>query len=149
MPDVSCSPIPLRRSRNGSGRDVVLAGANAGTSRWPDTSGQSYCGSPSRRWLRSDCRRAFALRGGLADRSGDDESSIFHDEEIDGPLPTRVRTLVLATDEERPVVVAPLDGYDGVDVVSADDVPGDWEWWTHRLPCGQAPNNNWRRWPFD
>jgi hypothetical protein len=51
------------------------------------------------------------------------KKSIFHDEQIDGPLPRRVRTFVLATDAERPVVVARLSGLDDVDVINAEDVP--------------------------
>lgn len=64
-----------------------------------------------------------ALRGGMASGSTHYESSLFHDEEIDGPRPTRVRTVVFATNEERSGVVATLDGYDDVHVVSANDVP--------------------------
>ncbi|MDX1888586.1 TobH protein [Mycolicibacterium sp. 050158] len=65
----------------------------------------------------------MALRRGLASSPTDYESSIFHDEELDGPLPARVRTLVFAADAERPAIVSTLSGYDDVDVVSADDVP--------------------------
>jgi hypothetical protein len=38
-------------------------------------------------------------------------------------LPRRVRTFVLATDAERPVVVARVSGLDDVDVINAEDVP--------------------------
>jgi hypothetical protein len=65
-----------------------------------------------------------ALRNGMGDASdADREQSIFHDEEIDGPLPPRVRTFVLATDTERPVVLARVAGMDNVSVVNAEDVP--------------------------
>jgi hypothetical protein len=65
-----------------------------------------------------------ALHGGMAGLSGvDHEKSIFHDEQIDGPLPKRLRTFVLATDAERPVVVARVSGLDDVDVINAEDVP--------------------------
>jgi hypothetical protein len=65
-----------------------------------------------------------ALRGGLGGASAADrERSIFHDEQIDGPLPQRVRTFVLATDTERPTVVARVSGLENVDVVNAEDVP--------------------------
>ena len=37
----------------------------------------------------------------------------------------RVRTFVLATDAERPVVVARVSGLDDVDVINAEDVPDD------------------------
>ena len=50
-------------------------------------------------------------------------SSIFHDEELDGPLPRRVRTFVLTTEAERPTVTARVSGYDDLDVVNAEDVP--------------------------
>lgn len=63
-----------------------------------------------------------ALRGGMGDAS-DGERSIFHDEEIDGPLPSRVRTFVLATDVERPVVLARVAGMADVNVIAAEDVP--------------------------
>ncbi len=53
----------------------------------------------------------------------DYETALFHDEELDGPLPSRVRTVVLTSDERRPVVVARTEGFADLDVVSADDVP--------------------------
>jgi len=57
------------------------------------------------------------------DATGSSEASIFHDEEIDGPLPQRTRTLVLTTDAERPAVTARLTGFDDVHVVNSNDVP--------------------------
>ncbi|MGB8402919.1 MAG: TobH protein [Mycobacterium sp.] len=62
-----------------------------------------------------------ALRGGLG--AADYETSLFHDEELDGPLPARVRTLVLCTDGVRAAVAARTAGLDGLDVVSPNDVP--------------------------
>ncbi len=53
--------------------------------------------------------------------------SIFHDEEIDGPLPQRTRTIVLTTDADRPAVTARLTGFDDVNVVNSNDVPDDSE----------------------
>jgi hypothetical protein len=65
-----------------------------------------------------------ALHGGMGGESGaDHEKSIFHDEQIDGPLSRRVRTFVLATDAERPVLLARVSGLDDVDVINAEDVP--------------------------
>jgi hypothetical protein len=65
-----------------------------------------------------------ALQGGMAGGSGGDhETSIFHDEEIDGPLQRRIRTFVLTTDDERPMVLSRVSGHDDVDVVNAEDVP--------------------------
>ncbi|MFI5509578.1 TobH protein [Mycobacterium sp. NPDC051804] len=67
---------------------------------------------------------AVALRGGMGEVSAaDSEQSIFHDEQIDGPLPPRVRTFVLATDAERAVVGARVAGLNSVDVIHAEDVP--------------------------
>ena len=65
--------------------------------------------------------RCAAESGG--ESGADHEKSIFHDEQIDGPLPRRVRTFVLATDAERPVVLARVSGLDDVDVINAEDVP--------------------------
>jgi hypothetical protein len=65
-----------------------------------------------------------AIGTGWGRDSGDrDERSIFHDEEIDGPLPRRTRTIVLTTDADRPAVVARLTGFDDVHVVNSNDVP--------------------------
>jgi hypothetical protein len=50
-------------------------------------------------------------------------ASIFHDEQIDGPLPERLRVLALTLHDERAVVAARLAGIDDVDVVSSEDVP--------------------------
>ncbi|MGV0715338.1 TobH protein [Mycolicibacterium sp. XJ662] len=62
-----------------------------------------------------------ALRAGFGGVPGVDP--LFHDEEIDGPLPERVRTFALTTDAERQVVVARVSGLDDVDVLDAEDVP--------------------------
>ncbi|MGE0220780.1 TobH protein [Mycolicibacterium sp.] len=62
-----------------------------------------------------------ALGSGWGATPGGD--SIFHDEQIDGPLPNRTRTFVLTTEAERPVVTARLRGFDDIDIISADDVP--------------------------
>ncbi|MDZ4265634.1 MAG: TobH protein, partial [Mycobacterium sp.] len=49
--------------------------------------------------------------------------SIFHDEELDGPLAQRTRTIVLTTDADRPAVTSRLMGFDDVHVVNSNDVP--------------------------
>ncbi|OSC43097.1 TobH protein [Mycobacterium decipiens] len=49
--------------------------------------------------------------------------ALFHDEEIDGPLPQRLRVLALALAGERTVVAARVAGLDDVYLVAADDVP--------------------------
>ena len=45
--------------------------------------------------------------------------SFFHDEQIDGPLPDRLRVLALTLNDERPVVAARTAGLDDVDLVGA------------------------------
>ena len=65
-----------------------------------------------------------ALRSGLGAQSeADREAALFHDDEIDGPLPQRARTVVLTLDAERAVVAARVAGLDDVDIVGAEDVP--------------------------
>ncbi|WP_156685690.1 TobH protein [Mycobacterium sp. Marseille-P9652] len=49
--------------------------------------------------------------------------ALFHDEEIDGPLPERLRVLALTLSDERTVVAARVAGLDDVDLLSAQDVP--------------------------
>jgi hypothetical protein len=108
-----------------SGRDVVLAGDNAAT-----VALARHCAATLLRIAHQPVAAVgladalVALHGGLGGESGTaGGTSIFHDEEIDGPLPRRTRTFVLATDVERPVVVARVSGLDDVDVINAEDVP--------------------------
>lgn len=107
-----------------SGREVVLAGGNAASVALARHAGAillRVAQQPAAAVGLADV--LVGLGRGLASNPTDYESSIFHDDEIDGPLPARVRTVVFATDEERPAIVATLSGYEDVDVVSADDVP--------------------------
>jgi len=64
-----------------------------------------------------------ALAGGMATASGDPADALFHDEDIDGPLPERPRVLALTLAAERAVVAARVTGLDAVDLVGAEDVP--------------------------
>jgi hypothetical protein len=106
------------------GRDVVLAGGNAGSVALARHVGAILLRVAQQPVAAVGLTDALvALRRGLASSATSYGSSIVHDEEIDGPLPARVRTVVFATDEERPAIVAMLSGYDDVEVVSADDVP--------------------------
>jgi hypothetical protein len=72
-------------------------------------------------------------------------ASIFHDEEIDGPLSRRTRTIVLTTDAERQEVSSRLGGFDDVHVVNANDVPdvmatgGDGEPGSESMPGTTRP----------
>jgi hypothetical protein len=53
----------------------------------------------------------------------DPADALFHDEEIDGPLPERLRVLALTLGAERPIVAARIAGLADVDLVSAEDMP--------------------------
>lgn len=106
------------------GRDVVLAGGNAASVALARHVGAVLLRVAQQPVAAVGLADALvALRRGLTSGGTPYESSIFHDEELDGPMPTRVRTVVIATDEERPAIVASLSGYEDVEVLSADDVP--------------------------
>lgn len=108
-----------------SGRDVVLAGDNVATvalARHAATVLLRIAHQPVAAVGLGDA--LVALHTGFGSGAGaEGEASIFHDEQIDGPSPRRVRTFVLATDAERPVVAARISGFDDVDVINAEDVP--------------------------
>ena len=108
-----------------SGRDVVLAGDNAATLALARHAAAVFLRIAHQSVTAVGLGDALvALHTGLGGApEGDREASIFHDEQIDGSLPKRVRTFVLATEDERPVVVARVSGLDDVDVINAEDVP--------------------------
>ena len=107
-----------------SGRDVLLAGDNAATLALARHGGAVLVRVAHRPVAAVALADALvALRAGMGPSGADYETALFHDEEIDGPRPERVRTFVLATDVERPVVVSRVSGLDDVDVVNAEDVP--------------------------
>ena len=91
----------------------------------------------------------IALRAGGAAASAD---TLFHDEEIDGPLPERLRVLALTLAAERTVVAARVAGFDDVDLIGAEDVPDLPEASGGaagcRRPAPGAPSNSWQYWPF-
>lgn len=62
-------------------------------------------------------------QGGDAMRSGDDVRSLFHDEEIDGPAPDRMRVLALTLAAERQVVAARVGHSGDIDILGVQDVP--------------------------
>ena len=64
-----------------------------------------------------------ALRAGPGPAFVDPTESLFHDEEIDGPIADRLRLLVLTLDAERAVVTSRIAGLHDVDLVGAEDVP--------------------------
>ncbi|OBI95175.1 TobH protein [Mycobacterium asiaticum] len=53
----------------------------------------------------------------------DPTDALFHDEQIDGPLPSRLRVLALTLAAERTVVAARVAGLDDVYLVGAEDIP--------------------------
>jgi hypothetical protein len=67
----------------------------------------------------------IALRAGPGPSFVDPTESLFHDEEIDGPIVDRLRLLVLTLDAERAVVTSRVAGLHDVDLVGAEDVPAE------------------------
>ena len=65
-----------------------------------------------------------AVSRAASERFADPVDALFHDEEIDGPRPSRPRVLALTLAEERPVLGARVAGIDDVDLVGVEDV---WE----------------------
>ena len=63
-----------------------------------------------------------ALRAGSSGAATDSVDALFHDEQLDGPLPDRLRVLALTLNDERPVVAARTAGLDDVDLIGAQDV---------------------------
>jgi hypothetical protein len=49
--------------------------------------------------------------------------ALFHDDEIDGPLPQRLRVLALTLSDDRTVAAARVAGLDDVYLIAAQDVP--------------------------
>lgn len=76
-----------------------------------------------------------ALRAGAARGFADPVDALFHDEELDGPLPSRMRVLALTLAAERAVVSARVAGVDDVQVVGAEDIG---EAGSVQVPTGRA-----------
>lgn len=68
----------------------------------------------------ADAVRALRAAAAAGDGPADD---LFHDEEIDGPRPERLRVLVLTLSAEQTVVAARTAGLDDVYLLAAEDVP--------------------------
>ncbi|OBG65151.1 TobH protein [Mycobacterium sp. E3339] len=64
-----------------------------------------------------------ALRAGGPGGLPDPADAIFHDEQIDGPLPQRLLVLALTLSAEQTVVAARTAGLDDVYLLAAEDVP--------------------------
>jgi hypothetical protein len=108
-----------------SGRSVVLAGDNAATLALARHGAAVMLRIAHQAVSAVGLADAMvALRAGLGAQSDvDRDAAVFHDEELDGPLPDRVRTLALTLDAERAVVASRVSGLDGVDIIGAEDVP--------------------------
>lgn len=107
-----------------SGRRVVLAGDNAATLVLARHTSAFMLRVGLEVMAAAELSDALvAVPSGLAAAASDYENSLFHDEEIDGPLPARVRTVVLTTGEERSVLAVRLAGFEDIDLISAEDVP--------------------------
>lgn len=65
----------------------------------------------------------IALRAGGSADFADSTDALFHDEQIDGPRPQRLRVLALTLAAERTVVAARVSSLDDVVIVGAEDVP--------------------------
>lgn len=101
---------------------VVLAGGNPATlalARYGATTMLRLAGEVVAATALGDV--LAAIGSGAAGRPA--ARSLFHDEEIDGPLPRRMRTFVMITDTERQLVGARVSGFGDIAVVGAEDVP--------------------------
>lgn len=108
-----------------SGRDVVFAGDNAAMlalARHASTVMLRVAQKTVAAVGLTDALVAIGSGWGRGTGSAN-ERSIFHDDEIDGPMPQRTRTIVLSTDAEQPAITTRLRGFDDVHVVNSTDVP--------------------------
>ncbi|OBH51524.1 TobH protein [Mycobacterium sp. E2479] len=64
-----------------------------------------------------------ALRAAASDGYQDPDAAVFHDEQIDGPLPQRLRVLAVVLESEQAGVAARTAGLDNVYLLAAEDVP--------------------------
>jgi hypothetical protein len=105
------------------GRRVVLAGdcpASLALARHAGAVMLRIAGEPVAAVGLADA--LVALRRPSTAGFADSVGALFHDEEIDGPLPSRPRVLALTLQTERPALGARVADIDGVDLVGAEDV---------------------------
>jgi len=106
-----------------SGRSVVLAGDCAATralARHGAAVLLRVAGQPVAPVGLADV--VVAMRsGGLATPVADTVDALFHDEQLDPPLPRRHRVIALSLTAERPMLAARVAGLDDVDLLSPED----------------------------
>jgi len=124
--EVFTNPAKALAERISSG-PVVLAGdghATCALARHAVTVLLRVAGRPVAAAGLADAMVAVRLGAFAGKAAGflDPVDALFHDEEIDGPLPARLRVLALTLDAERPVLAARIAGLDGVDLVGVEDV---------------------------
>jgi hypothetical protein len=122
MRDVFTNPAKALAGRIASGR-VVLGADSAGALALAQHGGSvllRIAGVVAGAACLSDV--VVALRTGSPGAATESVDALFHDEQIDGPLPDRLRVLALTLNDERPLVAARTAGLDGVDLIGAQDV---------------------------
>lgn len=119
--DLFTNPAKLLADRM-SGSDIVLAGDTAATLVLADHGAVAMLRLAGLVVATAGVADVLAAVGSGLGGAGA-ARSVFHDEQIDGPLPNRVRTFVLATDTERPAITARIGGFDDITVIGAEDVP--------------------------
>lgn len=105
-----------------SGRRVVLAGAGAATlalGRHASTALLRIARTVTATTGLGDALVALHAQHAAADPTAE----LFHDAEIDGPVPDRLRVLALTLAAERTVVAARIGERADIDLVGAQDVP--------------------------
>jgi hypothetical protein len=106
-----------------SGRQVVLAGDCAATLELARHAAAVVLRLTGQAVAAAGLSDALvALRTAVAQQFGDPVDALFHDEELDGPLPRGPRVLALTVDAERPVLAARVGGMDDVDLVGVEDI---------------------------
>lgn len=63
------------------------------------------------------------LRAALGGTQQSYEDALFHDDQIDGPLPDRLRVLVVVLASQRELLAPRVASFDGFDLVDVEDVP--------------------------
>ena len=110
-----------------SGRQAVLVGdcpATLALARHGAAVLLRVAGQPVAAAGLADALVALGIGMGAGRSTGftDPVEALFHDEEIDGPLPTRTRVLALTLAAERQMLAARVAGFDDLDLVGVEDV---------------------------